>query len=88
MNALGDLVVPAMRSHTLQSSAALRTGTRVEKVNSKHGDSHVNGAHGTITTSLGPEIWHGQMTHGYLVTWDGCKAAAFVVGNRIRKVGK
>jgi hypothetical protein len=77
-----------LRSHTLQSSTALRTGTRVEKINSKHGDSHVNGAHGTITTSLGPEMWHGQMTQGYLVVWDHCNAPAFVVGSRIRKVVK
>jgi hypothetical protein len=81
-------MTPTLRSHTLQSFAALRTGTRVEKINSKHGDSHVNGAHGTITTSLGPEMWHGQMTQGYLVAWDDCKAAAFVVGSRIRKVEK
>jgi len=43
----------AMRSHPLQSSAALRTGTRVEKINSKRGDSHANGAHGIINASLG-----------------------------------
>src|ERR1700722_14051621 len=35
----GSLMTPSLRSHTLQSSAALRTGTRVEKINSKHGDS-------------------------------------------------
>jgi hypothetical protein len=81
-------MTPALRSHTLQSSASLRTGTRVEKINSKHGDSHVNGAHGTINTSLGAEMWHGQMTHGYLVAWDNCKAPDFVVGNRIRKLAK
>jgi hypothetical protein len=78
----------ALRTHALQSSAALRTGTRVEKINSKHGDSHVNGAHGTINTSLGPKMWHGQVTHGYLVVWDDCKAPAFVVGDRIRKLTK
>jgi hypothetical protein len=81
-------MTPTLRSHTLQSSAALRTGTRVEKINSKHGDSRPNGAHGTITTSLGPEMWHGQVTQGYLVVWDDCKAAAFVVGSRIRKLAK
>ena len=80
--------MPAMRFHTLQSSAALRTGTRVEKINSTRGDSNVNGAHGTINTSLGAKMLHGQMTHGYLVVWDDCKSAAFVVGNRIRKVEK
>jgi hypothetical protein len=37
-------MTPTLRSQALQSSAALRTGTRVEKINSKHGDSHVNGA--------------------------------------------
>jgi len=77
-----------LHSHTLQSSAALRTGTRVEKINSKHGDGHPNGAHGTINTSLGPKVWHGQMTHGYLVEWDDCKAPAFVVGSRIRRLAK
>jgi hypothetical protein len=46
------------------------------------------GAHGTITTSLGPEMWHGQVTQGYLVVWDDCKAAAFVVGAGIRKLAK
>ena len=81
-------MTPTLRSHTLQSSAALRTGTRVEKINSKRGDSHVDGAPGTVTSSLGPEMWHGQMTQGYLVVWDDCKAAAFVVGSRIRKVEK
>lgn len=78
----------AMRSHTLQSSAALRTGTRVEKINSKHGDSQANGAHGMINTSLGAKMWHGQMTHDYLVMWDDCKAPAFVAGDRIRKLTK
>ncbi|HSY65517.1 MAG TPA: hypothetical protein VK829_13025 [Terriglobales bacterium] len=81
-------MTPTLRSHTLQTSAALRTGTRVEKINSKHGDSHPDGTHGIINTSLGAEMWHGQMTHGYLVVWDDCKAAAFVVGNTIRKVAK
>jgi hypothetical protein len=79
-------MTPAMRSHTLQSSAAMRTGTRVEKINSKHGDSRVNGAHGTITASLGSKMWHGEMTHGYLVEWDDCKAPAFVLGSRIQKL--
>jgi hypothetical protein len=88
VNVLGDLMTPSIRSHTLQSSAALRTGTRVEKINSKHGDSHASGTHGTITTSLGPKIWHGQVTHGYLVVWDDCKAAAFVAGDRIRRLAK
>jgi hypothetical protein len=81
-------MTPAMHSRVLHSSAALRTGTRVEKINSKHGDPHPNGAHGTINTSLGPEMWHGHMTQGYLVTWDDCKAAAFVVGSRIRRLVK
>jgi hypothetical protein len=81
-------MTPAMHSRTLQSSAALRTGTRVEKIHSTHGDSQVNGAHGTINTSLGPKMWHGQVTHGYLVLWDDCKAPAFVVGDRIRKLAK
>jgi hypothetical protein len=39
-------------------------------------------------TALGPKIWHGQMMHGYLVVWDDCKDAAFVVGNSIRKLAK
>jgi hypothetical protein len=79
-------MTPTLRSHTLQSSAALRTGTRVEKINSAHGDFHVNGAHGTINTSLGAKMWHGQVTHGYLVVWDDCKAPAFVLGSRIQKL--
>jgi hypothetical protein len=81
-------MTPAMHSRTLQSSASLRTGTRVKRINSKHVDSHINGAHGTINTSLGPKMWHGQVTHGYLVVWDDCKAPAFVVGDRIRKLAK
>ena len=81
-------MMPTLRSPTLQSSAALRTGTRVEKINSTHGDSHPNCAHGTINTSLGAKMWHGQMTHGYLVVWDDCKSPAFVVGDRIRKLTK
>jgi hypothetical protein len=81
-------MTPSLRSQTLQSSAALRTGTRIEKINSKHGDSQTDGAHGVINTSLGPKMWHGQVTHGYLVVWDDCKASAFVVGDRIRKLAK
>jgi len=81
-------MTPTTRSHTLQSSAALRTGTRVEKINSTRGDSRSDGAHGTINTSLGAQMWHGQMTNGYLVVWDDCKAPAFVVGSRIRKLTK
>jgi hypothetical protein len=81
-------MMPTTRSHALQSSAALRTGTRVEKTNSQRGDSHANGAHGTINTSLGAKMWHGQLTHGYLVVWDDCKAPAFVAGDRIRRLTK
>jgi hypothetical protein len=90
VNALENLMMLTLRSHALQSSTAtaLRTGTRVEKINSTHGDSQPNGAHGIVTSSLGLEMWHGQMTQGYLVTWDDCKAAAFVVGSRIRKLVK
>ena len=65
-------------------TVALRSGTRVEKINSKHGDSRA----GTVTSSLRPEMWHGQMTHAYLVVWDGCKVPVFVVGSAIRKVVK
>ncbi len=61
---------------------ALRPGTRVEKINTKHSDSRA----GTITSSLRPEMWHGQMTHAYLVTWDDCTVPVFVVGNTIRRL--
>ena len=82
------LMTPSLRSRTLQCSAALRTGTRIEKINSNRGDSQANGAHGTINTSLGAKMWLGQMTQGYLVVWDDCKSPAFVVGDRIRKLTK
>jgi hypothetical protein len=81
-------MTPTLRSHALQSSAAMRTGTRVEKINSARGDSRADGAHGAINTSLGAQIWRGQMTNGYLVAWDDCKAPAFVVGSRIRELTK
>jgi hypothetical protein len=81
-------MTPTLRFHALQSSAPLRIGSRAEKINSKHGDSQVNGAHGTINTSLGPKMWHGQVTHGYLVVWDDCNAPAFVLGSRIQKLAK
>jgi hypothetical protein len=58
-----------MRYHTPQPSGALPTGTRVRKITSKH-DSRA----GTVTRSLRPKVWHGQMTHAYLVVWDECKA--------------
>ena len=80
-NALGDLMMPAIDADTLQSSAALRTGTRVEKINSKH-DARA----GTVTQSLRPEMWHGQMTHAYMVVWDDCKVPVFVVGSTIRRL--
>jgi hypothetical protein len=81
-------MTPSLRFQSVRSSVALRTGTRVEKVNSKRGDSHPDGAQGLISTSLGPKLWHGRMTQGYLVVWDDCKAPAFVVGDRIRKLAK
>jgi hypothetical protein len=81
-------MTPTLFSHALQSSASLRTGTRVEKTNSELGDPNKDGAHGTINTSLGPKIWRGQVTYGYLVVWNDCKAPAFVVGDRIRKLAK
>jgi hypothetical protein len=62
-------------------TVALRIGTRVEKINSKH-DARV----GTVTQSLRPEMWHGQMTHAYMVVWDDCKVPVFVVGNTIRRL--
>ena len=61
---------------------ALRPGTRVEKINSKHCVSRA----GTVTQSLRPEMWHGQMTHAYLVVWDDCKVPVFVVGSTIRRL--
>jgi hypothetical protein len=57
-------------------TTALRAGTRVEKTNSKH-----NSRTGTITSSLRPEMYHGQMTHAYRVAWDDCKVLVFVVGS-------
>jgi hypothetical protein len=75
-------MTPTTHSQTLRSPGALSTGTRVEKVNPKHGDSRA----GTITSSLRPEMWHGQMTHAYLVVWDDGKLPVFVVGNTIRRL--
>lgn len=66
-----------------QPSGALPTGTRVEKIASKH-DSRA----GTVTSSLRPQMWHGQMTHAYMVVWDECKVPVLVVGSTIRKVVK
>jgi hypothetical protein len=83
-----DLMTPTLHSQSLQCSSALRIGTRIEKINSKHGDSHTNGAHGTVTSSFRPEMWRGQMTRGYLVVWDGCAASAFVLDGKIRKVDR
>jgi hypothetical protein len=67
----------------MMPTIALRPGTRVEQINSKH-DSRA----GTVTSSLRPEMYHGQMTHAYLVVWDDCKVPVFVVGSTIRKVVK
>jgi hypothetical protein len=78
-------MTPTLRPQPLHS-VALRPGTRIEKVNSKHGDSHANGAHGTITSSFRPQMWHGHLTREYLVVWDGCPAPAFVLDGKIRKV--
>ena len=70
-----------IRSQGLQASGALPTGTRVEKI------AHDSRA-GTVTSSLRPQMWRGQMTHAYLVTWDDCKVPVFVIGDTIRKVVK
>jgi hypothetical protein len=64
-------------------ATASRPGTRVKQINSKH-DSRA----GTVTSSLLPQMWHGQMTYAYLVIWDNCKIPVFVVGSTIRKVVK
>ena len=81
-------MTPTIRPQGLQASSALRTGTRIGKVNSKHGDSHANGARGTVASSVRPEMWQGRMTAGYLVIWDDCKAPAFVIDDRIRELAK
>jgi len=69
-----------------QASVALRTGTRIEKINAKHGDSRPNGAQGIVTSSVSPQMWHGRMTQAYLVTWDGFSVPAFITGDKVRKL--
>jgi hypothetical protein len=81
-------MTPTMRSQMLQSSAALRIGTRIEKINSKRGDSHPNGALGTVTSSLRPQMWHGRIRRAYLIVWDDCAVSVFVMENIIRKLAK
>jgi hypothetical protein len=81
-------MTPTIRSQTLQSSSAFRIGTRVEKINSKHGDSHANGAHGTVRSSFRPQMGHSRLTRGYIVTWDDCPAPSFVIDHIIRKLRK
>jgi len=72
----------------LQPSAALRTGTRIEKINSSHGAPHPNGTHGTVTSSVSPQMWHDRMTQAYFVIWDGSAASVFIIGDKIRKLVK
>jgi hypothetical protein len=72
----------------VQASGALRIGTRVEKINSKHGDSHANGARGTVASSVRPEMWQGRVTQGYFVVWDDYAASVLVMDDRIRELAK
>jgi hypothetical protein len=49
----------------------------IRRINAKHGGSRA----GWVTSSFRPQISHGQMKHAYLVVWEDCKVAAFVVGS-------
>ena len=73
-----------------EAPGALRNGTLVEKVNSKPGDTHQDGARATIVGSLGPHKWsapHPTSKYGYFVVWDDIPGVpVFIAGERIRPV--
>jgi len=71
-----------------QPSGAMPPGTRVEKINAKRGDSHANGALGTLSSSIRPQMWHGRVRQGYFVRWDGCAVPVLVTDDSIRRLAK
>ena len=69
-----------------EAPGALRNGTLVEKVNSKPGDTHQDGARATIVGSLGPAD-HLTSKYGYFVVWDDIPGVpVFIAGKRIGPV--
>lgn len=70
-----------------QAEGALLNGTRIEKVNSKPGDGHRDGAVGTVIGSIGPAEIPGFLDrYAYFVVWDEAPGAGLPVGIRALKV--
>lgn len=72
------------REELMMATIALQAGTRVEDSQFQARRSQA----GTVSSSLRPEMWSGQITHAHLVAWDDCKVPVFVVGSTIRKLAK
>lgn len=78
--------------HTLvligEADGAIPNGTRIIKTNSNNGDSHLNGAGGTVFSSIAlPEdmrVEHPEVEFMYWIVWDDLPAFPTAVSsNRI-----
>lgn len=72
-----------------------RAGSRVEKVNSKPGDMHQDGARGRIISHAGlltpgTILGNGEIIetdeYGYFVQWEDFPVHVFIRGCRVREV--
>lgn len=68
--------------------------TKVEKINSKPGDMHQDGALGEVISYLGPLVAGSilddgkvisQDDYGYFVRWEDCPIQVFIMGSRLRE---
>ncbi len=73
---------------TDQAPGALPNGTIIEKIGSKEGDAHPDGARGKVLGSVGPKevLGHGK-AYAYCVEWsDTPGVPIFVISTRVREV--
>lgn len=74
---------------TDQAPGALPNGTRVAKVGTQDGDTHRDGAPGTVIGSIGPADLpkHPGIRYGYFVRFDDApQFPAFISSNRIKEI--
>jgi hypothetical protein len=67
----------------------LPRGARVEKINSKPGDTHLDGALARVLEKVGPALPESGApgTYGYFVEWDSHPGIpVFIAGTRLHLV--
>lgn len=71
-----------------QAAGAIKNGAIIEKINSKPGDSHTDGARAKVMGSMGPIDLPGLgMMYGYWVEWEDAPGfPVMITGNRVKLI--